>query len=132
MVENYGIDRRLVMTLEEFKSRPECTDVELEDLLGPEFYHSAFEIAYADVLEGKKQKPPLLSDLPEVACSRIKPYQDYFKQHKLGSFDKMVVAREIQSLCANLKTDEEVAGDSTIANFSRLFERIRGMLDTKL
>lgn len=132
MVEDLGIDQRLVMTLEEFGSRAECTDVELEDLIGPEFYHSAFELAYAGVFEGKKEKPPSLSHLPRVPCSRVKPYQDYFKQHKLGSFDKIAVARAIQNLCADLKTDEAVAGDSTIANFSRLFQRVREMLNTKL
>jgi len=132
MVEVLGVDRRLVTTLEEFTTGPECTDVELEDLIGPEFYHSAFELAYLDVFKAKNEKLPSLSDLPSAACSRVKPYQDYFKRRKLGSFDKIAVARGILNLCADLKTNEAVAGDSTIKKFSRLFERIRDMLDTKL
>lgn len=132
MVEVLGIDQRLVMTLEGFKAGAECTDVELEDLIEAQFYHSAFELAYTEVFKAKGEKLPSLSGLPESACSRIKPYQDYFKRRKLGSFDKMAVARAVQNLCADLKTDEAAAGASSIENFSRLFERIRGMLDTKL
>jgi hypothetical protein len=127
MVEDLGMDGRRVSTLKDFGPTAECTNVELEDLVGPDVYHRAFEQAYASILEQKRTTIKRTA-LQASQCSRTKPYEDYFKKQGLGKFDKVAVAKALADICADVNTGDAAVGADTVEKFARLFEKLIEML----
>lgn len=128
ITETLGLPERAILTLEGLGANEACTDVELEDLINAELYHRAFAEAYRDLLKAKRVDLPGLEDLPVTDCSRVKPYQDFLKGHRMGGFDKTVVARAFQLVCTEPALQKETLGEHMVWAFSSLFERLRERL----
>ena len=122
MVDDLGVPEDVILTLKGY--RAEGMDVEIEDLVEANSYYEAFVRAYRAFFEEQKVPLPELTSLSDSA-SRIHPYVDYFKSHKLGNFDKTAVANEFMCLCdapdcSNLVTESDT--------FGNLFEAIGSAL----
>ena len=126
--EEMDLPEYVAMTLEAFKSAEECQDVDLEDLIDADTYHSAFVAAYTPVLQKKGTAVPAPQELQPAQCSRTKPYEEYFKSNKLGRFDKAMVGKQLMLMCSSVNGG---VGASTIDGFSRLFESIQALFSAK-
>lgn len=129
LVEELGMDEGRATTLKEF-AQPGCGDVELEDLIEPEFYYKAFDQAYKPILEKKAKVDK--GTLVASQCSRTKPYEDFFKREGIGKFDKVIVAKALADICSSATTDASLVGTATLDRFATLFDKLGEMLKADL
>jgi predicted ATP-dependent endonuclease of OLD family len=101
-------------------------DIAMEDLIDPPFYNCAVNRAYKELIEEKLGKKEInIDELDNSIKMQDKRYSKYFWENKkLGSFDKILVAKEIRNILTNESIDDGILGENTIRNFEGLFVSI--------
>ena len=129
LVKAYGIQDRVIVRLDDIS--PEemgKIDWEIEDLIEDSFYNRAVNEAYAEILQSKSLEKISTENLDDSLTKQTKKYERFFRDEKLGGFDKILVAKQIYNILLDRNCKEEEVGRKTIDNFSKLYEIINNKL----
>lgn len=105
-------------------------DITIEDLIDPSFYNLSVNNVYSDLLKEKTGKERIeISDLDQSERMQVNRYNKFFAKNKLGSFNKILVAKEIRNQAISNASDDlskskHLIEESTITNFNNLFLKI--------
>jgi len=122
--KNLEIDvEKDVLKLDEIDDEFKGKGIEIEDLFDDEFFNKAVSIAYKEIFERKLEKTDInIDELPQEGL-RTKKYERFFRENKLGGFDKIKIAMEIKKMLEKERITEGELGNS-IDNFEKLFKKI--------
>lgn len=113
-----------ILKLDEIDDAFRGKDIEIEDLFDEEFFNKAVNEAYKEIFKEKLGKDEIsLDELPGDGLI-TKRYAKFFKDKKLGGFDKIKVALTIKRMLEKDEVEEGELG-KTISNFERLFGKIK-------
>lgn len=117
--EKFNINEDNILTLDMLAEKG--SDLEIEDLIGIDFYLQALNLAYGGVFQKKLDKESISKDnLQEASFKGIKKF---FREKRIGTskkIDKIKVAKKIYDLVA----EDKVPKEHTISKFSQLFKMI--------
>jgi len=127
--ENYNIKENMVIMLNEcvsdkMKGGGRGRDIEIEDLIDENFYNKAVNVAYSEIIKNDIN----MDDLNTDTTKHTKKYVEFFKNNKLGGFDKVLVARQIGKITSDSSFKYDDLGTLTTGNFERLFKIINERL----
>ncbi|MBA7519022.1 hypothetical protein ES705_11096 [subsurface metagenome] len=127
--ENYNIKKNMVIMLNEcvsdkMKGGGRGRDIEIEDLIDENFYNKVVNRAYSEVVK----KDINMDELNTDTTKHTKKYVEFFKNNKLGGFDKVLVARQIGKITLDSSLKYDDLGTLTTENFERLFKIINERL----
>ena len=130
---NFEVNRKSdILILSEISEEFKGKDMEIEDLFDEEFYLMAVNKAYREIFENELGKTEIqLDEIPSNGL-RTKRYSRFFRDNKLGGFDKVKVALEIKKILSRkMSEDTEKMLEETINNFEKLFEIIKEKFKNK-
>jgi predicted ATP-dependent endonuclease of OLD family len=111
------IDEKQIIILNKVKEKDNIT---IEDLINPNFYNLAVNEAYKDILRNKSHSEIRIEEIDYIGSGLANKYSKYFYDNALGSFDKILIARQIKSALEK-GCESSIIGEDTIKNFKNLF-----------
>lgn len=111
------IEEKQIITLNKVKENDNIT---IEDLINPNFYNSAVNAAYKEIFKNKLHADIRTEEIDYSGYGLANKYSRYFNENSLGSFNKIMVARQIKD---ELKAigESPIIGEDTIKYFKDLF-----------
>lgn len=129
LVEDYYVEEKNIIKLNDIAPEERRgMDVEIEDLIDSSFYNKAVNEAYKEILERKGKEEIKIQDLETSIIKQTKKYEKYFRKNKLGTFNKVIAAKQIYNITSDKLCTKEVVGEKTIKNFDKLFQIINAKL----
>ena len=127
--ERYNIKENMIIMLNEcvldnMKGGGRGRDIEIEDLIDDDFYNKAVSGAYSEIIK----KDINMDELNTDTTKHTKKYVEFFKNNKLGGFDKVLVAHQIGKIISDPSLKYNDLGPLTTGNFERLFKIINERL----
>ena len=99
-------------------------DIEIEDLIDENFYNKAANGAYSEIIKEDINMGELNTD----TTKHTKKYVEFFKNNRLGGFNKVLVAYQIGKITSDPSLKYDDLGTLTTGNFERLFKIINEKL----
>lgn len=114
LIEKYFIEEARILQIGSIKSGA----TSIEDLINIKYYLQAINNYYSDILISKKTTNPLKTS--DLSSSDFKGIIKFFKENKLGSFDKIAVAKTIVEMVHS----GNMPSQGTLNSFSKGFNII--------
>lgn len=125
LIDNLIITEDQIVTVEQAKVAYNAgEEVETEDLFDPDFYKHVVSQTYSTQIDGGRVN---LDNLDMSIIKQTKRYNNLFKEVRL-SFNKLAVAQQVRLVIDDPSCTESLVGQSTIDNFTKLFEIINNGL----
>jgi len=125
LIDEYGIGKNIIIRLDAITpDEAKNIDVEIEDLIDPPLYNRAVNEAYSRIFERKKVEGIKIEDLETSINKQTKKYMKFFRDKKLGGFDKIMVAKQIYNILGDKNCTEEDVGMETLESFNKLLQLI--------
>ena len=129
LANKYPINKNQIITLGDANKNMNGEDIAIEDLIEPSFYNKVVNETYKELLMDKIGSEEIkMSELRDSIHMQDKQYSAYFKEKKLGTFDKIQVAKELSKIVLDSSLNDEIIGEDTINSFEKLFEIINQRL----
>ena len=129
LLNEYGIEERVIIKLDDIApDEMGRVDVEIEDLIDSSLYNRAVNEAYNKILERKEVGEVKIENLNASITKQTKKYVRFFRDKRLGGFNKIMVTKQIYNIISDKECTEKDVGEKTIENFDRLFQIINKKL----
>jgi hypothetical protein len=121
------IDENQVIKLDKIKK---IENITIEDLINPSFYNFVVNKGYKTILKNKSHAEISIDEINYEEYGLADRYSKYFYKNSLGSFDKILVARQIKKELEN-DIDQSIIGEDTISNFKKIFDLLNNVFNRK-
>ena len=123
LIEEYGIEKERIVTLDNIDPQTlKGIDLEIEDLVDSALYNRAVNEAYEEILKSKNLPQIDLKDLDATIIKQTKKYERFFRDRKLGGFDKILVAKQMYNILHDKECKPENVEKQTLNKFEKLFQ----------